>query len=122
MARKLLIIMVNTDPRDATALCALLTQASVAAAMNYPVEIILSGRSAELAIKGVAAQVALADDPSRTVQDLIHSARELGVKLKVCTTSVERWGDDLLDAIDGIVGGAYLISEAMDGETLTLSY
>jgi len=122
MARKLLIIMVNTDPRDATALCALFMQASVAAAMNYPVEIILSGRSAELAIKGVAAQVALADDPSRTVQDLIHSARELGVKLKVCTTSVERWGDDLLDAIDEIVGGAYLISEAMDGETLTLTY
>ena len=122
MARKLLIIMVNTDPRDATALCAPLMQASVAAAMNYPVEIILSGRSAELALKGVAAQVALADDPSRTVQDLIDSARELGVTLKVCATSVECWGDDLIDAIDGIIGGAYLISEAMDDETRTLTY
>ena len=122
MARRLLIIMVNTDPRDAAALCALFMQASVAAAMNYAVEIILSGRSAELAIKGVAAQVSLADNPDRTAQDLIHSAREVGVKLKVCATSVECWGDDLIDAIDGIVGGAYLISEAMDGETLTLSY
>ncbi|MBD3610598.1 MAG: peroxiredoxin, partial [Gammaproteobacteria bacterium] len=32
------------------------------------------------------------------------------------------WGDDLLDDISETVGGAYIISEAMDDNTVTFTY
>jgi predicted peroxiredoxin len=54
MADKLMIVMVNTDPRDGPELGAPFFQATVAAAMDYDVEVILTGRAGELAIKGVA--------------------------------------------------------------------
>jgi uncharacterized protein len=122
MAHKLLIIMVNIDPRDAATLHAPLVQATVAAAMDYEVEVVLSGRVGELAIQGVAAQTPVIGEDGKTVHDLIRSAREVGVKFKVCAPTVERWGDDLITEIDGIVGSAYLISEAMDDETVTFTY
>ena len=54
MADKLMIVMVNTDPSDPSELGAPFFQATVAAAMEYEVEVILTGRAGELAIKGVA--------------------------------------------------------------------
>ena len=59
MAEKLLIIMVNTDPSNNIELGAPFHQATVAAAMEYEVEIILTGRSGELAKKGVAEKILL---------------------------------------------------------------
>ena len=54
MANKLLIVMVNTDPKNAAELGAPFFQATVAAAMEYDVEIILTGLSGQLAGIGVA--------------------------------------------------------------------
>ena len=53
MADKLLIVMVTTDPANAGELGAPLGQAIVAAAMEYEVEIILTGRAGELAKNGL---------------------------------------------------------------------
>jgi predicted peroxiredoxin len=122
MADKLLIIMVNTDPRNATELGAPFFQATVAAAMEYEVEIILTGRAGELAKKGVAEAIAVQEGSPRTVYDYITDAHEAGVKFKVCTPTLELWGDDLIPQIEEIVGGAYLISEAMDDNTVTFTY
>ena len=44
MAEKLLIVMVNTDPTNASELGAPFFQATVAAAMEYEVEVVLTGR------------------------------------------------------------------------------
>jgi len=54
MPDKLMIVMVNTDPSDPAELGAPFFQATVAAAMEYEVEVILTGRAGELAIRGVA--------------------------------------------------------------------
>ena len=54
MADKLLIIMVNTDPKNGPEMGAPFFQATVAAAMEYEVEIILTGNSGKLAKTGVA--------------------------------------------------------------------
>jgi len=122
MADKLLIIMVNTDPNNSAELGAPFFQATVAAAMEYDVEVILTGRSGEMAIRGVAEKIYIKPDSNKTVYDIIREAYEAGVKFKVCTPTLELWGDDLIPEITETIGGAYVISEAMDDNTVTFTY
>ena len=122
MAEKLLIILVNTNPGNPSELDAPLMQATAAAAMEYDVEIIFSGRSAELAVKGVAEDITFDRYHAKTVYDAIKEAHEAGVKFKVCTPTSEQWGDNLIPEIEEVVGGAYLICEAMDDGTVTFTY
>ncbi|MEZ5583940.1 MAG: DsrE family protein [Candidatus Competibacteraceae bacterium] len=122
MANKLLIIMVNTDPGNPAELTAPLFQATVAAAMEYEVEIIITGRTGKLAIQGVAADILLPQEQSKTVYDIIREAHDSGVRFKTCVATVEQWGDELIPEIEETVGGAYLISEAMDNDTVTFTY
>lgn len=121
MADKLLIIMVNTNPDNPAEIGAPFFQATVAAAMEYEVEIILTGLPGKLAQQGVAEKLPLAAS-SRTVYDVIKEAHDAGVKFKVCTPAIELWGDNLIPEISETVGGAYVISEAMDDDTVTLTY
>ncbi len=122
MADKLLIIMVNTDPNNGAELGAPFFQATVAAAMEYDVEVILTGRSGELAVRGVAEKLFIKAESKQTVYDYIREAYEAGVKFKVCTTTLELWGNDLIPEITETIGGAYVISEAMDDNTVTFTY
>ena len=54
MAKKLIIIMVNTDPRNGEELGAPFFQATVAAAMDYEVEVVCTATAGQLMKKGVA--------------------------------------------------------------------
>lgn len=54
MADKLLIILVNTDPRNGEELGAPIFQATVAAAMGYEVEVISTATAGKLMKKSVA--------------------------------------------------------------------
>ena len=122
MPSKLLIVMVNTDPANGAELGAPFFQATVAAAMEYHVEVILTGRTGELAIKGVAEKLYMQPGNPKSVYDFIKDACEAGVHLKVCTPTLELWGKDLIPEIEETVGGAYVISQAMDGDTVTFTY
>lgn len=122
MADKLLIILMNTDPTNPSELGVPFMQASVAAAMEYDVEILLTGHTGELAKPGVADQLRFTQDSSKTVHDLIRDAVDAGAKLKICTANLELWGDNLIPEIDETVGAAYIISEAMDDDTVTFTY
>ena len=122
MSDKLLIIMSNTDPNNSAALGAPFLQATVAAAMEYDVEVILTGRSGEMAIRGVAEKLYIKPDSNKTVYDIMREAYEAGVKFKVCTSTLELWGEDLIPEITETIGGAYVISEAMDDNTVTFTY
>lgn len=122
MADKLLIIMVNTDPKNGPEMGAPFFQATVAAAMEYDVEIILTGNSGRLAEKGVAENLYVQEGGSKSIYDLMQEAHQAGVKFKVCTPTIELFGDDLIPEISETVGGAYVISEAMDENTVTFTY
>lgn len=122
MARKLLIIMVNTPADDATALASPLLQAMSAAAMEYEVEVILSGVTGRLATPGVAEAVIVEADRGRSAHDLLRDAAEAGVVFKVTGTARDTFGDRLIPEIRDVVGGAYLISEAMDEGTVVFTY
>ncbi|MHB1176187.1 MAG: DsrE/DsrF/DrsH-like family protein [Sulfuriferula sp.] len=122
MADKLMIMMVNTDPSSPSELGAPFFQATVAAAMEYEVEVILTARSGELAIKGVAEKLFVKEGSPKSVYDFIKDAHEAGVHFKVCTPTLELWGDDLIPEIEETVGGAYVIQQAMDEDVVTLTY
>ena len=123
MADKLLIIMVNSDPRNPSELGSPLFQAAVAAAMEYEVEVVLTGRSGELAVKGVAEGIEVQNNGgTKTVYDVIKEAHEAGVKFKVCAPALKEWGEEMIPEIEETVGGAYIVSEAMDDGTVTLTY
>lgn len=122
MANKLLIIMVNTDPKNGPELGAPFFQATVAAAMDYEVEVILTASAGELAKKGVAEKLHVKDGSPKSVYDFIKDAHEAGVQFKVCTPTLELWGDDLIPEISETVGGAYVIEQAMDDDVVTFTY
>jgi uncharacterized protein len=122
MADKLLILMVNTDPSNPSELGAPFFQATVAAAMEYEVEIILTARAGELAVKGVAEKIHIQKGSPKTVYDFMKDAHEAGVKFKVCTPTLELWGSDLIPEVTETVGGAYVISQAMDDDVVTFTY
>ncbi|KPK05377.1 MAG: 50S ribosomal protein L33 [Betaproteobacteria bacterium SG8_39] len=122
MADKLLIVMVNTDPKNPEELGAPFFQASVAAAMEYGVEVVLTGRAGQLAVRGFAEKLHVKQGSPKTVYDFIKDAHEAGVKFKVCTPTLELWGDDLIPEIEETVGGAYVISQAMDDDVVTFTY
>jgi predicted peroxiredoxin len=123
MADKLLIVMVNADPATPIVLGAPLYQATVAAAMEYEVEVILTGVSGKLAIRGVAEKIFLKEGAQKSVYDIMREAHEAGVKFKFCGPLQDGWGDDdFIPEIDETVGDAYVISEAMDDTTVTFTY
>lgn len=122
MADKLMIVMVNTDPKNPAELGAPFFQATVAAAMEYEVEVILTAGAGALAIKGVAENLRIKEGSPKTVYDFIRDAHEAGVKFKVCTPTLELWGDELIPEIEETVGGAYVISQAMDDDVVTFTY
>lgn len=122
MARKLMIVMVNTDPSSPSELGAPFFQATVAAAMEYEVEVILTGRSGELAKRGVAEKLFLKEGSPKSVYEYIKDAHEAGVNFKVCTPTLELWGEDLIPEIGETIGGAYVIQQAMDDGVVTFTY
>ncbi|EAR20595.1 hypothetical protein NB231_07347 [Nitrococcus mobilis Nb-231] len=122
LASKLLIIMVNTDPMNCPELGAPIMQATVAATMEYDVEVIFSGISGRLALRGVAENLRIHEGANKTVYDLIREAQAAGVVFKVSSTTIDIWGGDLIPEISEPVGSAYIISEAMDNDTVALSY
>jgi len=122
MADKLLIVLMNTDPTNPSELGTPFMQASVAAAMEYDVEVVLTGRAGELANIGVAENLHFPTGSKKTVYDLMCDAVEAGAKLKICASTLELWGESLIPEIDETVGAAYIISEAMDDDTVTFTY
>lgn len=122
MAHKLMIVMVNTDPRNGAELGAPFFQATVAAAMEYEVEVILTAGAGELAVKGVAEKLFVKEGSPKCVYDFIKDAHEAGVRFKVCTPTLDLWGNDLIPEIEETVGGAYVIEQAMDDNVVTFTY
>ena len=126
MANKLLIIMVNTDPRNGEELGAPFFQATVAAAMDYEVEVVCTATSGQLMKKGVAEKLVVKEGSPKTVYDFIKDAHEAGVKFSCCSPNLELFdmtADDLIPECSGIVGGAYLIEQVMEDDDLrTLTY
>ena len=126
MARKLVILMVNTDPRNGEELGAPFFQASVAAAMDYEVEVICTATAGRLMKRGVAENLVVKAGSPKSVYDFIKEAHEAGVVFRCCSPNLDLFDmseADLIPECAGIVGGAYVIEQVMeDDDTRVLTY
>ena len=126
MADKMLIIMANTDPRNGEELGAPIFQASVAAAMEYEVEVICTATAGCLMKKGVAEGLFVKEGSHKSVYDFIKDAHEAGVKFYCCSPNLDLFDmskEDLIPECEGVVGGAYLVEQIMEEEdTRVLTY
>lgn len=119
MAEKLVIIMVNTDPRNGEELGAPFFQATVAAAMDYEVEVICTATAGQLMKKGFAEKLVVKEGSPKTVYDFIKDAHEAGVVFYCCSPNLDLFDmseDDLIPECSGIVGGAHVIEEVMEND------
>jgi len=126
LAEKLVIIMVNTDPRNGEELGAPFFQATVAAAMDYEVEVICTATAGQLMKIGVAEQLVVKEGSPKTVYDFIKDAHEAGCKFYCCSPNLDLFDmteTDLIPECEGIVGGAHVIEQVMeDDNTRVLTY
>ncbi len=125
MAKKLLIVMANTDPRNGEELGAPFFQASVAAAMDYEVEVVCTATAGRLLKKGVAENLVVKAGSPKTVYDFIKDAHAAGVKFYCCSPNLDLFDmtkEDMIPECSGIVGGAHLIEEIMESDCKVLTY
>lgn len=125
MADKLVVVMANTDTRNGEELGAPIFQASVAAAMDYEVEVICTATSGRLMKKGVAESLHVKEGSPKSVYDFIKDAHEAGVIFYCCSPNLDLFDmtvDDLIPECAGVVGGAHLIEAVMEEDCKVLSY
>ena len=125
MTKKLVIVMANTDPRNGEELGAPIFQASVAAAMEYEVDVICTATAGKLMKKGVAEKLHVKEGSPKTVYDFIKDAHEAGVKFYTCSPNLDLFDmkeSDLIPECEGIVGGAHLIEIIMEEDCKVLTY
>ncbi|MBL8835783.1 MAG: DsrE/DsrF/DrsH-like family protein [Alphaproteobacteria bacterium] len=119
MARKLVIVMVNTDRRNPEELGAPFFQASVAAAMDYEVEVICTATAGALMKRGVAEALRVKPGSPKSVYDFIKDAHQAGVKFYGCSANLDLFDmtrADLIPECAGVVGSAYIIEQVMEND------
>ena len=126
MADKLIDVMANTDPSNGEELGAPIFQATVAAAMDYDVDVICTATSGKLMKKGVAEKLVVKEGSPKSVYSFIQDAHEAGAKFYCCSPNLDLFDmteDDLIPECEGIIGGAHLIEQVMEEEnTKVMTY
>lgn len=123
--RRLLIVLVNTDPRNPEELGAPFYHAAVAAAMDYEVDVVCAATAGKLMIRGVAEALHVKSGHEMTVLDWIRQAHEHGARLWACPANLDLFDvrqEDLIDECAGLMGAATMIRGIMDGDCRVLTY
>jgi predicted peroxiredoxin len=125
MNPKLLIVLVNTDPRNPEELGAPFYHAAIAAAMDYEVDVVCSATAGKLLRKGVADAIHIKPNHPKTVYDWIKEAHEHGARFWCCPANMDLFDmteDDLIAECAGLMGAATMIERIMSGEYRVLTY
>lgn len=123
--KKLIVILVNTDPRNGEELGAPFYHAAVAAALDYDVDLICTATAGRLMKKGVAAGLVVKPGSHKTVYDIIRDAHDAGVRFFCCTANLDLFGmtrADLIPECSGLVGAATFMSEIMETDAKVITY
>lgn len=124
-ATRLLIVMVNTDPRNGEELGAPFYHAAVAAALDYQVDVVMTATAGRLMKKGVAESLVVKEGSGKSVYDFIKDAHRNGARFWACPANLDLFDmteDDLIPECSGMMSTAQMISDLMDGECRVLTY
>jgi len=124
-SRRLLIVLMNTDPRNAEELGAPFYYAAVAAAMDHQVDVICTAAAGRLMLKDVAQALHVKPGDPKTVYDWIKEAHEQGARFWACPANLELFDKseaDLIPECSGLMGAAAMIQDIMDGECKVLTF
>jgi uncharacterized protein len=125
MSKRLLIVLMNTDPRNVEELGAPFYYAAVAAAMDYEVDVLCTATAGKLMLKGVAQSLVLKPGEAKTVHDWIKEAHEQGARFWACPANLalfDRTEGDLIPECRGVMGAAAMIQDIMDGACRVLTF
>ena len=125
MSKRLLIVLMNTDPRNVEELGAPFYYAAVAAAMDYEVDVLCTATAGKLMLKGVAQSLVLKPGESKTVHDWIKEAHEQGARFWACPANLalfDKTEGDLIPECRGVMGAAAMIQDIMDGACRVLTF
>lgn len=70
--------------------------------------------------KGVAENLVVKEG-GKPIIDFIRQAKDIDVTMYVCSPSLElndMTEDDLIEEVDGVVGGAYLIEQSIEADAV----
>jgi len=125
VSRRLLIVLMNTDPRNVEELGAPFYYAAVAAAMDHQVDVLCTATAGKLMLKGVAEGLHVKRGDPKTVYDWIREAHDQGARFWACPANLEVFDKseaDLTPEGNGVMGGAEMIQDIMDGECKVLTF
>ena len=123
--KRLLVVLMNTDPRNIEELGAPFYYAAVAAAMDYEVDVLCTVTAGKLMLKGVAEALSVKTGDPKTVYDWIKEAHDHGARFWACPANLElfeKTEDDLIPECRGPMGAAAMLQLVMDGECRVLTF
>jgi uncharacterized protein len=125
VTRRLVVVLLNTDPRNAEELAAPFYYAAVAAAMDYEVDVLCTATAGKLLFKGVADKLHVKPGDPKTVYDWIREAHEHGARFWACPANLElfdKGDEDLIAECSGMMGAASMIQTIMNDECRVLTF
>ncbi len=125
MRKRLVVILVNTDPRNGEELGAPFYHAAVAAALDHEVDIICTATAGRLLRRGVAETLFVKPGSSRSVLDFIRDAHQAGARLWACPANLDLFdmsAADLIEECSGLMGVAAMMEIVMADDVRVLSY
>jgi uncharacterized protein len=125
VTQRLLILLVNTDPRNVEELGAPFYYAAVAAAMDYEVDVLCTATAGKLMFNGVAEALTIKPGEAMTVYGWIKEAHGQGAKFWACPANLELFDKteaDLIPECSGVMGAAAMIQGVMDGTCRVLAF
>jgi len=125
VSKRLLILLMNTDPRNVEELGAPFYYAAVAAAMDYEVDVLCTATAGRLMLEGVARSLILKPGEPKTVHDWIKEAHDHGARFWACPANLELFDKsetDLIPECKGLMGAAAMIQDIMDGDCRVLTF
>lgn len=125
MADRLLIVLVNTDPRNPEELGAPFYHAATAAAMDIQVDVVCTATAGKLMRRGVAEALYVKAGSDKSVYDWIRDAHELGARFWACPANLDLFEmaeSELIPECAGLMGSATMLGIVMDDGTRVLTY
>ena len=92
--------------------------ATLSAALDSEVQMIYTMSGGLLLKKGNAERITPGVG-KKSFLEMIKEVKEFGVKIFVCSPTLERYGltrEDFIDEVDDVVGGMYAITEALEAD------